>query len=107
MPPEIRNQLRSPLTWTWIIPILFGLVISLSAYSFLSTVQAAKEQINTVNTTLTAKQVEMGKCIEDLGKVKLDKEQYYREHSDLQNAVEGISRDIKTLISMHLREGRK
>ena len=111
MPPEVKAQLKSPLTWMWLVPTLFALVVSLSAYSFLSTVEAAKKQIDTVNVTLTAKQVEMGKCIDDLAKTKLDKDQYYREHEDLKKTVErgfdSMSRDIKTLINMHMRERSK
>jgi len=102
MPPEIKEQLKSPITWAWAGPVLLSIVLALSGYSFLSTVEAAKKEIATVNQTLTAKQAENCKEIDDLQRNKLDKDQYYRDQDAIRLALSDVSKDVKTLIRWHV-----
>lgn len=103
MPPEIKNQLKAPITWAWIGPVLLSIVLSLSGYSFLSTVEAAKREIATVNQTLSAKQQEACADITALQRNKLDKEQYYRDQDAIKLTLSNMASDIKTIIKIHTK----
>lgn len=98
MPPEIRSQLKSPITWAWLGPVLLSIVLALSAYSFLSTVEAAKKDIATVNLNLTEKQKDLRVEVNELQKSKLDKEQYYRDQVVIQETLRELTKDVKMLV---------
>ena len=102
MAEELKRLSKSPITWAWAGPVLLTIVLALSGYSFLSTVEAAKREIATVNQTLTSKMAENCKEIDDLQKDKLDKEQYYRDQDTIRVSLSELSKDVKVLIRWHV-----
>jgi Ser-tRNA(Ala) deacylase AlaX len=107
MPPEIKTQLKSPITWAWLGPVLLSIVLALSAYSFLSTVEAAKRDIATVNLNLTEKQKDLCNEVSELQKSKLDKEQYYRDQAIIQESLRELTKDVKMLVYWNVPKEKK